>query len=806
MMQDLKLAIRQLWRKPIFTLSAVLTLAVGMGVNAVAFTVVNGVLFKGTILRGASDAGRILTTPGGDEEGNASIAEYERFRDATAGALDLAAEGRLSVAWQRHQATETAWVLFVSSNYFSLLEDARPIAGRLEIGQAPDRRPSVVIGERFWRRKLNGQSIAGLTLRLNNIDVGVAGVLPESFQGPAGLYSPDVWMPLEDVAAFNTSPALAKRDYRWLFVLGRLRAGASVADAQGRIDAAVAAMAGDWPDSHRHRGARFRLFADRNSELRGVATGAAIAMGIIGLVLLLACFNVANLLLARAVEREREMGIRAAVGAGTGRLVRLVVVEALVIAVLAGGAAFVLASWTQVLVGSFAIPIEQPQHIDLSPDVRVIAFISGLALVAGVLPGLWPAFRAARVDVARVLGSQGGHATGGRPSPLRRWLVGAQVAGSTAFLALAALLAQTYDHLALVDLGFDRERLVVASLEPAAHGYDADRSQRYVRALEARVRAMPGVSSVAVADRVPFFIGFDRRTTIASGAPCDRDDCPTAPTMTVSAGYFRTMGIPLVAGREFAEQAVQPEAIVNQPLARQLRSNRSSAVDAGIVGETLRVGDAGTLVTVVGITARAHTRGLDREAPTLYLPVDRATFEGRVTLVARTVSSPGALVRPIIDAAHEVDENVAVSAVKTMQQQMAVPLWPFRMASWLFSICGALALLLATVGLAGVVIHSVNRRRKEFGVRVSVGATPRDLVSNVLSGSARLLLPGLVAGTLLAAAVARLLQVAFYGVNVLNPLTYLGVGLLECVIVAVACIGPAVRAARVDPLIALRAE
>lgn len=796
-LQDLQLSVRHLWHRPAFTLTAVLTLAIGMAVNTVAFTVVNGVLFKGSTIS-STNVGRIATTPSGEEVGYASLAEYQRFAEATKGSLDLAAEGRLSMAWKHETTTETAWVLFVSSSYFSMV-DARAVAGQVRVARAVDGVPSVVIGERFWRGKLNAASLSGLTLRLNGTDVSVAGVLPESFRGPAGLYSPDVWLPLDDLVLFSTSPALQKRDSRWLFLLGRVRPGVSVPEVKGHVDAAVAAMAHDWPDSHRQRGARFRLFDEGNSELRMLRTAAGVAMGIIGLVLLLACFNVANLLLARAVERERDMAIRAAIGASATRLVRLVMTDGILIATLSGAAALVLSWWTQSLVGSFAIPIDQPQHIDLTPDATVVAFILGLVLVAGILPGLWPALTAARVDVLRVLGSQGG-SSGGRPSPIRRWLVGAQIAGSTAFLAIAALFVQSHGNLSVADLGFEKDRLVVAELEPASHGYDADRSKQYLEALLARVRSLPGVTDTALADRVPFFIGFERTTPVSSAvAPCEADTCPKYATMAVGPGYFKTLGIRLTAGREFSAGGAA-EVVINQPLARQ------QWPDGRGVGETLRIGDRGDTVTVIGITAKTRTRGLDREQPTLYVPVRHDHFEGGLTVVARTATAPEALVRPFVEAAQTLDPNVSMVSVKPMRQRVAVQLWPFRTLSWLFAICGGLALILATAGLAGVVIHAVNRRLKEFGVRLSVGATPRHLVADVLRTSGRLLLPGLITGTLLAAVAARLVQAAFVGVNVLNPLTYLAVALLECVIVIVASISPALRAARVDPLIALRSQ
>ncbi|MGE5834862.1 MAG: ABC transporter permease [Acidobacteriota bacterium] len=794
----MKLAVRQLWHRPGFTLSVVLTLAIGMGVNAVAFTIVNGLLFTRSSIGVSGDVGRIVTLPGGDESGNASLSEYQRFGAATRSALDLAAEGRLSVAWRHDGATDTAWVLFVSSNYFSIVE-VQPIAGRVDVASAVGNGPTCVIGERFWRRKLNAAPIAGLTLQLNGILVPVVGVLPGSFTGPAGLYSPDVWLPLEDVTRFRTASVLQNHDERWLFLLGRPRPGIGVSEVQGRIDAAAAGMAVDWPDTHRGRSARFRLRSEGNSELRGLTSAAAVAMGIIAIVLLLACFNVANLLLARGVERERDIGIRAALGARPARLLRLVLTEGFVIAGLAGVAALVLAAWTQSIAGSFAIPIEEPQHIDLTPDATVIVFTLGLVLVAGTLPGLWPALAAARVDVLRVLRSQGGNVAGGRPSRLGQWLVGAQIAGSTAFLAVAALFIQSYARLSVTELGFDRDELLVAELAPASHGYDADRSGRYLDALLTQVRSLPAVSDVAVADHAPFFIGFDRRTPVsATGAPCAPTACPTAATIAVTPGYFRTMGIRLAAGREFQNGDMTRSVIVNQPLARLHWPEGRG------VGETLRIGNRGETVVVVGVTTKAQTRALTREQPTLYRPFGRDDLAGAVSVVVRTAGPPMGLVQAFRDAAQNVDPNVSMLSVKTMDERLAVQLWPFRTVSWLFSICGLLALILGTTGLAGVVIHAVNRRVKEFGVRVSLGATPRDLVVDVVTGGARLLLPGLLAGSMLAIAAARLVQAAFVGVNVLNPITYLVVALFECAIVILACLVPAIRAARVDPLVALR--
>jgi predicted permease len=799
LLQDLRFAIRQLRRRPVFMATAALTLAVGMGVNAVAFSVFNALLFKGSAARNVPGAGRIVTTPGGDEAGNGSLAEFERFSAATRGAVTTAAEARSSMAWRHDGTTETAWVLLVSSTYFSMVHTP-VIAGRLYVAPVPGGPPSVAIGERFWRQKLQSRSLAGLTLRLNNVDVTVSGVIPESFQGPAGIYSPDVWLPLEELTLYGSPARLQARDARWLFMMGQLAPGVSIAEAQGRLDVAAEAMAREWPETHRNRGATFRLFSEGNSELRAIGSIAGVVMGIIGLVLLLACFNVANLLLARAVERERDMGIRAALGAEPWRIVRMVVTEGFVLASLSGALALLVAWWTQSLAGAFAIPIAEPQHIDLTPDARVVFFVTALVAIAGILPGVWPAVASARVNVMRVLGSHGANSAGGRPSPLRRWLVSAQIAGSTVFLVVAALFVQAYSSVATTELGFERDRMVVAELEPALHGYSADAAERYIETLTSRLRTLPGVVDVAVADRVPFSIGFPRRTTVwPQGGACAGDTCPKVATYAVGGTYFRTMGIPVREGREFDSRKPAAEAVVNEALARQ------QWPDGGGIGERLRVGPQGEPLTVIGIAANTRDHGRENR-PTLYLPVRGPEYEGGLTVIARTAGPPAPLVRPFLASALLVDPDVAMQSVTTMPQRLAVQLWPFRTASGVFTICGLIALILATSGLAGVVIHAVSLRVREFGVRMSVGATPRDLAVEVLRGSVSLLVPGLAAGLVLAAIAARLTSHLFVDVNVLNPLTYVAVASLECAIVMAACLGPALRASHVDPLVALRAE
>jgi predicted permease len=449
---------------------------------------------------------------------------------------------------------------------------------------------------------------------------------------------------------------------------------------------------------------------------------------------------------------------------------------------------------------TFAIPIEQPQHIDLSPDGNVVAFIGLLIVIAGVLPGVWPALSAARVNVIQVLGSQGANLVGTRPSAMRRWLVGAQIAGSTAFLAIAALFVQSLDRIVDLDLGFDPRQIVIAQVEPAAVGLDTAASERYIDLLVSRIKALPGVSHAAVIDRAPFFIGYDRKTAVwPDGGSCEEAACLQVSTLFAGAGYFQAMGIRMAGGREFEGTGTGTEVIVNQIFAKQ------QWPDGRWLGETIRVGPNGAVLTVIGVAAPHRIRGLDRETPTLYRPLSAESHEGVLTVVARA-ADPAASVRPLSDMAQAIDPRVPLLTVQTMTDRMAVQMWPFRTLSRMFALCGLLALLLATAGLAASVIHAVSRRQREFGVRLSIGATPRDLAGDVLRQGLWLLIPGLTIGVVIAAGAARLAQAIFLGVNVLNPVTYLIVGALECAVVLVACLGPALRASRVDPLTALRAE
>ena len=367
------------------------------------------------------------------------------------------------------------------------------------------------------------------------------------------------------------------------------------------------------------------------------------------------------------------------------------------------------------------------------------------------------------------------------------------------FLVIAGLFVQSYASLLDLNPGFDRAHLALAQVDSAQQGLNRERAKAYVTTLSDRIRTLPGVTQTAIAQHAPFFVGYETtRAVWPDQESCVGDACPKRPVYPVAPDYFSTMGIELVEGHTFSPGALQSEVIVNGEFAR------AQWPDGRALGRVIRVGDDGAPMTVVGVTGQTRMRAFDRERPAIFVPLAPEHFDSSMTVIARTSAHPATMIRPIVEAASVLNPDVPLISAKTMNQQIAVQMWPYRTLSWMFGVCAILAVVLAVVGLAGIVVHSVNRRAREFAVRLAVGAERRDLLRDVLESSLRMLIPGLFAGVLLAVAAARLAQSMFVSVNVLNPMTYVAVAALQAAIVLIACIGPAWRAARIDPLVTLR--
>ena len=798
MIGDVRLAFRQILRAPALSAVAILALAIGMVVNTVAFSAVNAFLFKPRAGWDVEGAGRIEFTGVGSSEEGLALPEYQRLADATAGALVAAAQGRVALAWQRPGATETAWALVVSSTYFNILEETALIGRLLVPGEAG---AVAVVSERFWRERLGAEDIAGRTLTLNGVDTPIIGVVSDSHEGPGGLYAPQVWIPLDARRTFGLAARYDDERTRWLSMFGRLEDGTSVAELNARLAAGAAAIAHEWPATHARSSARFVPFSEWVPEVAAVARASVVGMAAVAVVLLIACFNVATLLLARALEREREMGIRAAVGATRWRLVQQQLVEGLVLSSLAGVCACIIANWSQDLLAVFAIPIAMPQQLNVTPDVRVAAFIAAMVVLAGVLPCVAPALKAARVNLVRALSAQGAAGAGRRPSAARRGLVMMQVAGSTAFLILATLFVQGFLGTGQIDPGFEASRALVISIDPSTDPAHSARAPLAIERITSAIAALPGVTAVGVADRIPFYLGFTRETEVANtDAPCARGGCPRIATYAVAPGFFDAMDVPILRGRDLT--AVEADGvIVNEAFARAWFG------DASGVGDVLRLGPQGEPRVVVGVVRTTLQRGFhEQPTPVVYRPITQAQLAQPLTIVARTASDPAPLVRAAAESLYRVEPSLAAESVMTMSGRLEMVRWPLRSVSVFFGVCGVLALLLATIGLAAVMSHAVGQRMREFGVRLAIGASGGHLLRDVFSSGLRIAGLGALAGVVLAFALSRLAGGMIVGVALSDPLTYAGVAALQAAVGLAACLVPALRAARVDPVRALRGE
>lgn len=799
---DLRYAVRALWHRPGFSLVAVLTLAIGMGVNAVAFSAFNALLLKPFSFDGVESLGWVMTRSKGNPNGPTSLPDYRDLAAAARSFEALVAEGRMPLSLLRDRHAEQAWGLLVSTNYLSALR-ARPRIGRLftEADLAGVELPAVV-SERFWRDRLGGgDSIAGATLTLNRRSFAVVGVLPKGFQGPGGLYEPEIWLPLDRMDVLDLPPDLQTREGAWLRVAGRLKPGASAAAANAELSAMAQQLAAAYPATNRDRALSYVPMVEGHPDLRGIATIARIALAVVGLVLLIACFNVAGLLLARASERQREIGVRAALGATRGRILRQLVTEGLILAVLSGSAALVLAAWSADLLSAFSLPSPIPQRLHMRIDTRLVLFTAALVALGGVLPALIPALHASRADLVTSLRMEWLAARGSRT---RNLFVVAQVAGSTLFLAAALLFVRSFWNAATFDPGFDTTRTLVLEITPSTHGYDAARARSFFDELLARLAAVPGVRSAAIADRVPFYVGYSRKGEAATaGEDCAVSACRTVTEYAVGTGHFAALGVSLVAGRDFTDEDVRSgeAVVVSRTMAAQFWPGQSA------IGQSFRYGPKGRQVRVIGVAADIKHRNMaEQPAPYLYRPLENEEFASRMSVIVRAADDPRQLIGTVQEQVHAIDSNLPAAAVDTMERRMEMPLWPARTAAGFFAICGTLALALATVGLFGVTYFTVNRRMREFGVRLAIGATPRRLMLLVARDGLALTLPGVILGIAAALVAARAAGSLLFGVTAGDPVTYTLTAALQALVALAACALPAYRASRADPMIALRQE
>ncbi len=807
LLHDLKFAWRMIVRRPAFTAVAVLILGLGIGANATIFSWVETILLDP--LPGVPVASRLVSIHGTTPTRNDLSVSYPNFVDMRAAHPDafddLVAMRPVALNMRTGGDPRRGWGELVSANFFDVL-DVRPVLGRgfqPADAAAPDTSPVAVISYTCWQRLFDGDpGVIGRTLTINNRAFTVIGVSPAGFHGSLAGLSFDVFVPITMQKAVMSGDRLGQRGNSWLTVFGRLSKGATLRRAQASVAVLASRLEQAFPDANTGRGATaVPLWRDGASRL--LLPVMATLMAVVGVVLLIACANLAGLLLARAAGRHREVAVRLAIGASRGRLVRQFLIESLLLAIGGGLAGLVLSYWTSGMLAAFIPPTPFPVDFSASISGRVLAFSIAITFVTALVFGLAPALRASRPDVAGTLKDAAGSVTAGEArGRLRQVLVVAQVALSLLLLVCAALFVRSLGRAQLIDPGYSMRQGLIASIDLLPNGYDETRGIVFFQQLLERLSALPQVRSATVAYSMPLDIstGADMGVDIEGYQPREGEDLH-AYYNRVGPRYFETLGIPIVRGRAIDANDVdgKPLAVViNETMARRYWPGRDA------IGGTMRFG-AGP-ATVVGIASDGKYGTLN-EAPRnyIYVPVYQF-FRPDMQLQVRTAGEPGAALPEIQAAIRKLDPNLPLFDVRTVAEHMQLSVFIPKMAGTLLGLFGGLALLLAVVGLYSVIAYSVAQRTREIGIRIALGAGRSSILGMVLRQGLILTMTGLAIGLGLAFAAAKAVESQLLGVGSTDIVSFAGTTLALLLVACAACILPARRASRLDPLAALRRE
>jgi predicted permease len=811
LVQDIRFGLRSLRKCPGFTAVAVLSLALGIGANTTIFSYVNALLLRPPSVVAAPNKLCALWNrlPDGQYL-QFSYPDYVYYRDhsqAFSGLVAYSSDPE-RVSWKTGGETGLVMGQLVSGNFFSVL-GVKPILGRTflpEEDQVPLRNPVVVLNHRFWQQRLGSDlGVIGKTLIFNGSSFSVVGVAPAHFSGIEALSEPDFWTPI--MMQRQISPGmdlLTTRTGYWLFVTGRPKPGIAPQQAQADLSVLEKQLAQAFPQSNKGWDAAVMPLSGLPPELNGVAAPVTgLLMAVVGLVLLIACANLANLLLARASRRTREMAIRSALGAGRGRIIRQMLTESAMLSLAAGVVALGLSVFSGPLLFKLKPPMLSFVNIQLPLDWRVLAFTLLVSLLAGFAFGVAPALRSSKVDVVSRLKEE---ATGSPArNRLRNVLVAGQVAVCTILLIGAGLCLRSLASASSIDPGFRISNRLVVTLDLDILGYSENRGREFYSQVIDKVGGLPGVESASVANHLP--LGFARMATVVAidgyqpppglpGIPID--------FMGVGPGYFHTLGVSLLSGRDFTRQDNQASpgvVIINEAMAQRYWPGQNP------VGKqmSLAFGKRSPL-EIVGVVATGKYRSLQEEnQPFLFRPFAQA-YEAQAALVVQTTGDPKTMLATVERAIQAVDPNLPVLDAETLAQYMSIPLFLPRFTGTLLGVFGVLALLLAALGLAGVVAYYVGLRTREFGVHMALGAEPRDVLALVVKQGMRLSLAGVVIGLVAALGLSRVLSGLLFGVRPTDPITYIGVALVLTATMLLACYLPARRATKVDPMVALRYE
>src|SRR5262245_971282 len=818
MFQDLHFGIRMLRKNPSFTVVAVLSLALGIGVNTSVFTLVYSLAWRPLPVKDPAGIVHISQTVNGDDYGRRtegvpselSYPEYVNYRDQTRSFAGLAAYAEEKITLTGVEA-EKINAQMVTDNYFSVLGGEAAL-GRVFVPnecRMPGACPQAVLSYAFWQRRFGSDpKVIGKALTLNRQPFTVVGVTAPSWSGMGmtaasffdlPLIAPDVWVPL--IMRGQLAPErdlLSNRDCSCHWVVGRLKPGVSLKQAQADMDVAASQWdRGELVTNNQVRKTKVTVMpgtALNFPEARDFVIPFGVALlAALGLVLVVACANVSNLLLARAVARQKEIGVRLALGASRGRLIRQLMTESLLLALLGGGAGLLLASWAAPLFLS-VVPTEG-LNMDLNPNWTVFAYCFLVSLLTAILFGFAPALQATRLNLVSMIRAEGTaisrRISGSR---LRNLLVVIQVAVSFALLVCAGLLIRGVQRAQSADLGFNPKNVFVLSLDLASAGYDAQRAAMLNGQLTERLTALSGVESVSFSGDLPFSgIGMTP-ITLEGRQPNPRLQ---ARYRVVSPHYFHTLGIPIIRGRHFTEQEIQakrPYVVVSQAMAERFWPGQDP------IGKRFN-----SVYEVIGVVRDTRSMNFESLDGSLFYAPAFAEEQSRINFLLRADANQHGLPVAAKEVVRSLDKNVAVS-VKRLEEIIGRKLQPSRFGAIFSSALSLLTLALATLGIYGVIAFLVSHRTREIGIRKALGAQTSDVLGLVIRQGMALVVVWLVVGLMLALSLTRLIAGQLYGVSATDPATFAAIALSLATVAFVACWIPARRAAKVDPMIALRCE
>jgi predicted permease len=816
LLQDIHYGLRILRKSPGVTFVVVIALALGVGANTSIFCVVNGSLLRPLPVPSPEQITVLAIQQKDAPVGSSgfSYPEFVDFRKQANTVADIFGIALGTVQFTANDHSEECSANYVSGNFFAAL-GLQPAVGRLFLSseaETPGEPLLVVLGYGYWQKRFHGDPRAiGMQILVNGRSATIIGVAPRQFQGMYSIFETHVYLPMSAMIQEESASLFwDNRDRRRILGFGRLKPGITLREAQSSLDVITARLARQYPATDKWF--TVRAIPEKSARPIPYANNFFVAVSglflvLAALVLLLACMNVENILLARGSARQREMAIRAALGAGRARLIRQLLTESVLLAIFGGGAGLVLGIWASRLTSSIHVQ-SVPLHVNASFDWRVFAFAATCALLTGLVVGLLPALRASSSDVNSVLHEGGQRDSFGIGHPgFRNLLVIAQVAGSFTLLVVAGLFVRSLQKVQAFDLGFDPSHVLNVLMDPHQAGYDQPRAITFYREIESRVRTLPGVQSASLASYVPMGGFPSSRQVSIEGRPTPAGfQAPSVLSNSVDPPYFETMRISLLLGRIFTDsdsETAPRVAIINQTMAARFWPREDP------IGKRFSAdGDAGPFMEIVGVSANGKYKTVSEDAePFFYVPLAQS-FASKLTLQVRTLGPPEQLVAPVKERIAQLAPDVAIVDIETMNQLLAGAFgyFAFRLAATFAAALGVIGLILAVVGVYGVVSFAASQRTHEMGIRTALGASSRDILNLIWLQGVRLVIAGVAIGAAAAWALTRAMTRLLAEISASDPVTYVTAAIILVAVALLACYIPARRALKVDPMIALRYE